>query len=330
MMRFNHINKVLILSVAFLPLLGLYGCGQLASPQKGTNVDLSQVTVVLGDQVGGTRALVEAANALEGVPYKYKWASFQGAAPLFEALRVGAVDTAPAGDLPVLAAAVGKTPLKILATRVGKGEGLGIIVHADSPIKGVADLKGKTVVVSSARGSVSQYQLYGALEEVGLKRSDVTVKFVLPTDASAAFSSKGIEVWATFDPYFYVAQQNGGRVLRDGQGINSGLSLITASDKALADPGKRAAIADFLKRLNKASDWAIANPDGYAQVYAKLSRLPLNTSKSITQRSARELRPVSDDDIRALQTVADRSYKDQILPAQIEVRSITDQSIWTK
>ncbi|MHC5857993.1 ABC transporter substrate-binding protein [Nostoc sp.] len=330
MMRFNHINKVLILSVAFLPLLGLYGCGELASPQKATNVDLSQVTVVLGDQVGGTRALVEAANALEGVPYKYKWASFQGAAPLFEALRVGAVDTAPAGDLPVLAAAVGKTPLKILATKVGKGEGLGIIVHADSPIKGVADLKGKTVVVSSARGSVSQYQLYGALEEVGLKRSDVTVKFVLPTDASAAFSSKSIEVWATFDPYFYVAQQNGGRVLRDGQGINSGLSLITASDKALADPGKRAAIADFLKRLNKASDWAIANPDGYAQVYAKLSRLPLNTSKSITQRSARELRPVSDDDIRALQTVADRSYKDQILPAQIEVRSITDQSIWTK
>lgn len=34
-----------------------------------------------------------------------------------------------------------------------------------------------------------------------------------------------------------MAQQNGGRVLRDGQGINSGLSLITASDKALADPG---------------------------------------------------------------------------------------------
>ncbi|MEH1824659.1 MAG: hypothetical protein V7L22_04700 [Nostoc sp.] len=58
--------------------------------------------------------------------------------------------------------------------------------------------------------------------------------------------------------------------------------------------------------------------------------MPLNTSKSITQRSARELRPVSDNDIRALQTVADRSYKDQILPAQIEVRSITDQSIWTK
>ncbi|MEH2424182.1 MAG: ABC transporter substrate-binding protein [Nostoc sp.] len=192
------------------------------------------------------------------------------------------------------------------------------MVHADSPIKGVADLKGKTVIVSSARGSVSQYQLYGALEEVGLKRSDVTVKFVLPTDAAAAFSSRSIEVWATFDPYFYVAQQNGGRVLRDGQGINSGLSLITASDEALADPGKRAAIADFLKRLNKASDWAIANPDAYAQVYAKLSRLPLNTSKSITQRSPRELRPVSDDDIRALQTVADRSYQDEILPVRIE------------
>ncbi|MEH2105911.1 ABC transporter substrate-binding protein [Nostoc sp.] len=330
MIRFDHTSKALMLAAVFLPLLGLYGCRPLASSQKAATADLSQVTVVLGDQAGGTRALVEAANALEGVPYKYKWASFQGAAPLFEALRGGAVDTAPAGDLPVLAASVGKTPLKILATRVGSGEALGILVHADSPIKRVADLKGKTVVVSSARGSVSQYQLYGALKEAGLKRSDVTVKFVLPTDASAAFSSKSIQVWATFDPYFYVGQQNGGRVLRDGKGINSALSFITASDKALADPGKRAAITDFLKRLSKANDWAIANPDAYAQVYAKISRLPLSTSKSITQRAARELRPVSDEDIRKLQTVADRSYQDEILPTRIEVRSITKQNIWSK
>lgn len=328
MIRLNYAKKALILTTAFFPLLGVFVSSPLARSQKPTNINLSQVTLVLGDQVGGTRALVEAAKALEGVPYKYKWASFQGAAPLFEAVRGGAVDTAPAGDLPVLAAALGQTPLKILATRVGNGESLGIVVRADSPIKRVADLKGKTVVVSSARGSISQYQLYGALAEAGLKRSDVTVKFVLPTDAAAAFISKNIEVWATFDPYYYVAQQNGGRVLRDGKGINSALSFVTGSDKALADPGKRAAIADFLKRLSKATDWAIANPEAYAQVHSQLTRLPLDTSKVITRRGARKLRPVSNDDIRKLQTVADRSFQDEILPKRIEVRAIVDQSIW--
>lgn len=153
----------------------------------------AQPSLVLGDQAGGLKALFEAAGTLEGAPFAWRWANFQGAAPLFEAHRSGAVDTAMAGDLPVLAAAVGKTPLKIVATRVGQPDSLGIVVQGNSPLRSVADLRGKTVIVSSARGSISQYQLYGALEEAGVKREEVTVKFVLPTDAASAFASKQID-----------------------------------------------------------------------------------------------------------------------------------------
>ncbi len=129
--------------------------------------DLADTTLVLGDQAGGTRALVEAAKVLDGAPYAFRWANFQGAAPLFEAQRAGAVDLAPAGDLPVLAAAVGDPTMKIVATRVGSGAQLGILVPQDSKIHSVAELKGRTVFVSSARGSISQFQLYGALAEAG-------------------------------------------------------------------------------------------------------------------------------------------------------------------
>ena len=184
---------------------------------------------MLGDQAGGTRALAEAAKVLDGTPYAFKWANFQGAAPLFEAQRAGAVDLAPAGDLPVLAAAVGDPTLKIVATRVGSGAQLGILVPADSKLRSVAELKGRTVFVSSARGSISQFQLYGALAEAGLSREDVSVRFVLPVDAFTAFESGRIDVWATFDPYFGTAVQQGARVLRDGTGINSGLGFVTAS-----------------------------------------------------------------------------------------------------
>lgn len=58
-----------------------------------------------------------------------------------------------------------------------------------------------------------------------------------------------------------------------------------ANDWHVIDLASRAVGGTFLKWLNKASDWAIANPDTYAQVDAKLSPLPVNTSKSITQRS---------------------------------------------
>ncbi|KLU24512.1 nitrate ABC transporter substrate-binding protein [Caballeronia mineralivorans PML1(12)] len=294
---------------------------------RAADAALSSVTLVLGDQAGGTRALAEAAKVLDGTPYAFKWANFQGAAPLFEAQRAGAVDLAPAGDLPVLAAAVGDPTLKIVATRVGSGAQLGILVPADSTLRSVAELKGRTVFVSSARGSISQFQLYGALAEAGLTRNDVSVRFVLPVDAFTAFESGRIDVWATFDPYFGTAVQRGARVLRDGTGINSGLGFVTASGAAAADPLKRLAIADVLQRLQRAGDWAMANPDAYAHVYASLTRLPYDAAKTITARSALKQRFVADNDIVALQRVADIAFRDAILPRRIDVRAISDTQI---
>ncbi|MGV2290846.1 ABC transporter substrate-binding protein [Trinickia sp. YCB016] len=285
------------------------------------------LTLVLGDQAGGTRALVEAAKVLDGAPYAYRWANFQGAAPLFEAQRAGAVDLAPAGDLPVLAAAVGDPTLKIVATRVGSGAQLGILVGPRSTIRTVADLKGRTVHVSSARGSISQFQLYGALAEAGLAKDDVSVRFILPVDAFAAFESGAIEVWATFDPYYGIAVQHGARILRDGTGINSGLGFITASGEALADAKKRAAIADVLLRYQRAGDWALANPDAYAQIYATLTRSPLDAAKQITKRASLKQRFVNDADIESLQKVADSAFRDAILPRRIDVRAISDTRI---
>jgi len=300
----------------------------LAGPLHALAQGRAPTTLVLGDQAGGLRALFEASRALDGAPFQYRWANFQGAAPLFEAQRSAAVDTAVAGDLPVLAAAVGKTPLKIVATRVGKPESLGIVVQPDSPLRRVADLRGQSVVVSSARGSISQYQLYGALEEAGVKRDEVSVRFVLPTDAAAAFASRQIDAWAVFDPYYAIALQQGARILRDGRGINTALAFITASEPALADAAKRAAIADFLQRLGRAGEWANTNAEAYAKVYAELTRLPLDTSRTITARAAVTGRSVNEADIVALQAVADRSARDGILPVRVDVRAITDTQVW--
>ncbi|MFM0208563.1 ABC transporter substrate-binding protein [Paraburkholderia sediminicola] len=286
--------------------------------------DLATTTLVLGDQAGGTRALAEAAKVLDGTPYAFRWANFQGAAPLFEAQRAGAVDLAPAGDLPVLAAAVGDPTLKIVATRVGSGAQLGILVARDSQIRTVADLKGRTVFVSSARGSISQFQLYGALAEAGLSKDDVKVRFILPVDAFAAFASGAIDVWATFDPYYGIAIQRGARILRDGSGINSGLGFITASGAALADARKRAAMADVLLRLQRAGDWALANPDAYAQIYSTLTRSPLDAARQITQRASLKQHFVTEADIATLQKVADSADRDAILPRRIDVRSIAE------
>lgn len=104
---------------AVLAFSALIGCGNDDRQVVSSNetVDWSKVKLVLGDQAKGLRTVVEASKAFDGVPYQVEWANFQGAAPLFEALRAGAVDLAPAGDTPVLAAATGGAPLRIVAVR---------------------------------------------------------------------------------------------------------------------------------------------------------------------------------------------------------------------
>ncbi|MDR4946672.1 hypothetical protein [Neobacillus cucumis] len=76
-----------ILITVIISILSACGNDQAKVANADGKVDLSKVTLVLGDQAGLTKSKVEASKVLEGTPYKVKWASFQGAAPLFEALN---------------------------------------------------------------------------------------------------------------------------------------------------------------------------------------------------------------------------------------------------
>jgi len=321
--------------LAMMPAAALLGAcgkgskgGEAASTGAAAPVDLSRVTVVLGDQVKLLRTKAEAAGVLNDVPYKIQWASFQGAAPLFEAVVSGDVDTAMAADTPALAAAAGGARVKVVAASVSSPTGVAILVPAGSPIKTVADLKGRNVIVSSARGSVAHYLLFGALREAGLKPDDVTTGFLLPSDAAVAFSSGKIEAWATFGTYQANAEIHGARVLRDGVGINSGIGVIAASDAALADPGKRAALADVLRRLALSNTWANAHPKEYAEVFQRLTGLPADVVKLVVNRDRPQLRPVDQQIVTQLQQVADTFFEAKLFPRRVDASRLVDTTLF--
>ncbi|MBV1809669.1 ABC transporter substrate-binding protein [Pseudomonas viridiflava] len=317
---------------AVLAFSALIGCGNEDRQVVSSNetVDWSKVKLVLGDQAKGLRTVVEASKAFDGVPYQIEWANFQGAAPLFEALRAGAVDLAPAGDTPVLAAATGGAPLRIVAVRRSQARSIAILVPKDSPIQTVADLKGRNVVISSARGSISQYLLIRALANAGVKETDVNIGFVMPTDALPAFNAGKIEAWATFGVYQAFAEEQGARVLLSGEGINTGLTFITASDEVLIDPVRRQAINDVLKRLAKALDWARNNTDQYAEVFARVNDIPLPVSRRLQSWGIEALEPVEDRDVDALQQVDDLFVEKKIFPHAVKVAELVERQAFEK
>lgn len=301
--------------------LGLAACG-------GKSGKDTRAKLVLGDQVHLLQAKAEVAHALGDLPYDIEWANFVGAAPLLEALNAGAVDTAPAGDLPVVLAAAAGAPLKIIAGTRFSTRDIGIIVPKGSPVRTVADLAGKRVIVSSARGSISHYLLLEALKEAKVDKRKVDIGFMLPNDAAAAFAAGRIDIWATFGTYQIAAELNGARLIRDGDGINSPYALIAASQSALDDPKRRAALRDVLARFQKAALWGKDHPDEYAALIVQHTKVDPRVADIMARRQRGLLVAPDAAVVTPLQHVVDRFHAEGELPKHVDVASIVDPGVF--
>ena len=74
----------------------------------------------------------------------------------------------------------------------------------DSPLAGVADLKGKKVALN--KGSNVHYLLVRALEAAGVAWGDVEPVYLPPADARAAFERGAVDAWVIWDPFLAAAE----------------------------------------------------------------------------------------------------------------------------
>ncbi|HEY2042672.1 MAG TPA: LLM class flavin-dependent oxidoreductase [Jatrophihabitans sp.] len=97
-----------------------------------------------------------------------------------------------------------------------------------------------------------------------------------------AFSTGNVDAWATWSVYAARARgELGARVLSDGAGINSGLNVLSATDTALGDPRKRAAIQDFASRVDKSYAWSKDNPGAFDKWYAGFAHQPIEVATQV-------------------------------------------------
>ncbi|MET3665803.1 ABC transporter substrate-binding protein [Caulobacter sp. 1776] len=261
-----------------------------------------QPVLKVGSQRGGTKAVLLSSGALEGAPYRIEWSEFPAAAPLLEALSASAVDLGEAGDAPFLFAYAGGARIKAVQAGQTGGAGTAILVRKDSPIATPADLKGRKI--ATGRGSIGHYLLLRVLENAGLKPTDVTLVYLTPGDAKAAFTAGSIDAWVTWGSYIALARlHDAARILADGQGVISGFGYEAASERAITD--KRPQVEDFLKRLAKARRWAAANPEAFAKALSRETGL----SDEIALYTVRNYRalptPIGPDSVAEAKAVLD-------------------------
>ncbi|MDX3855698.1 ABC transporter substrate-binding protein [Streptomyces sp. AK02-01A] len=323
-----------VLPAVLLPLvLLLAACSGASSTDasggsggSGGNTDgKGSLTLNVGDQKGGSEAVLRAAGELDDLPYKVTWSTFTSGPPMLEAVNAGAVDIGSVGNTPPVFAAGADSKITVVAATHGDSRGEAILVRKDSPLKRASDLRGKSVAV--AQGSSAHYQLIASLKKAGLTLDDIKVTLLQPADALAAFTSGKVDAWAVWDPYTSQVLHGGrGRVLTDGQGVVNGLNLQVAAPAALKDKEKAAAIGDYIERLRRAQDWVFDHPEEWAKVWAKDTGLPYEVALDAVKLSYGTRVPVALDQaaIDSEQDIADTFADLKLIPRRFDFAQYVD------
>jgi sulfonate transport system substrate-binding protein len=244
------------------------------------------------------------------------WTEFNAGPVQLEALNVGSIDFGDVGEAPPIFAQAAGAPLVYVGATVPRPHLEAVIVPKDSPIKTVADLKGKRIAFN--KGSNVQYLLVKLLEKNGLKYSDVTPIFLPPPDARAAFQKGAVDAWIIWDPFLASAQKTlDARLLVDGQGIvNNRQYYFSSRDFATKNTD---VLKIAIEEINAIDTWIGANKNAAAAELATVLGLDKSITELYVSRAAYGTKAVTSDILAEQQAIADTFFELKLIPKKLNL-----------
>jgi sulfonate transport system substrate-binding protein len=283
-------------------------------------------TVRIGYQKYGSLVLLKGRGTLDKVlkplGVSVEWSEFPSGPPLMEALNAGAIDFGSAGEAPPIFAQAASPELRYVAAEPPAPRGEAILVAKDSPIKTLADLRGRTIALN--KGSNVHFLLVRALEKAGIPYDAVKLAFLAPADANAAFVRGSVEAWAIWDPYLAAAERStGARILADGQGLAPNRQFYL-SRRGFTDT-RPEIVAEVLKAIGEIDTWAEGHADAVAAELAPSVGIPAPILGVALGRLSYGVAPLDAAAIADQQKVADAFLALGLLPKPIRVAD----AVWT-
>lgn len=291
---------------------------------SGNPVFAADKVVRIGYQKYGTLVLLKGKGILEKklekIGYEVKWTEFPAGPQLLEALNVGAVDLGSTGETPPIFAQAAGAPLVYVAHEPPAPRGEAILVPKDSPIKTVAELKGKKVVLN--KGSNVHYLLVKALEEAGLAYTDIEVSFLPPADARAAFERGAVDAWVIWDPFQAAAEiAIEARELRNGEGIVPNHQFYLGA-RPFVDAHAEA-LDIVIEAIGEIDDWTKANTAAAAAELAPSVGIPETVLVRALERQSYGVKPLDAAVIAQQQAIADTFFDLGLIPKKISIAEAT-------
>lgn len=251
-----------------------------------------------------------------------EWLEFTAGLPMVEALNAGAIDIGYVGEAPPIfaQAANGSSSRYVAYDPYGPGAE-GILVDRNSPIRSIADLKGKKIGVQ--KGSNTHYLTIKALQSVKLKPSDVTITFLKPADGRAAFERRDIDAWVVWDPFLAAGEINAkARLLSNAKGLAPNLGYYLSREAFIRN--QPAALRLVLTELRKEAAVVSRDPRATAAFLAPQLGLAEEVLLRAETRRKHGVLPITSAVIDKQQDVADTFRELQLIPKPIKVK----EAVW--
>ena len=209
---------------------------------------------------------------------KIEFKVFSYGAPENQAMAAGELQIASAGMGPAIVASA-RLPAKLLAISIL--EQTAIIIPADSPLKSVAELKGKKIAFPG-KGSQQYPLLVKALADVGVKIDEVELFKTKGSDVPTLLANKSVDAGITWDPHVSSALASGSakvlikaeKILPIKAGHYIGNGVYAREDFIAARPEL---VQDLITSIVKAIDFILKNEDKAVDMWAEQIGFPKET-----------------------------------------------------
>jgi sulfonate transport system substrate-binding protein len=257
-------------------------------------------------------------DALKSRGIDVKWVEFSFGPPLLEALNTGNIDFGYTGDAPPIFAQAARANLLYVAALPTSGGNEAIVVPENSPIKTLADLKGKKI--GFAKGSSAHNTTVAALEKAGLSDSDVTPVYLAPADGATAFAGGSLDAWTIWDPYLALTEKGKVRVLASAKDVHATNAFFLANKDFT---GQHPEIVALLNQtFAQESKWADQHRPEIVKTLQDATSFDSEALTRAVNRSEFLVTPITDKVIAAQQATADRFLKLGLIPKAINVKEI--------
>jgi sulfonate transport system substrate-binding protein len=212
------------------------------------------------------KGLLEKEFAKDGI--KIVWVQSAGSNKALEFLNAGSIDFGSTAGSAALVARINGNPIKSIYV-YSRPEWTALVTTKDSPIKAVADLRGKRVAVT--RGTDPHIFLVRALLAAGLSEKDITPVLLQHADGKTALIRGDVDAWAGLDPMMAQAEIEDGARLFFRKAEANTWGILNVREQFLKEHPDE--VRRVLATYEEARKYALANYDELKKSFIAATRL---------------------------------------------------------